>query len=205
MTYFIFSVLLIIAYKWWNRKLQNTSKKQISTSTQQFNNNNSEESLNRVVLQVLETIEIISTTKNVDVLSSRFEFLLKKYPQLVYEYHHPNYRNEALQTLDTYKQLYYNKVILEEQLQVITDPGNFDLDSYICNSLLNCFNRNYKFQQAQIDNLKTQRGKNGRYKKLLANIEITSNLIEEYSLQNTAYYQTRLDSKRLEITEFIVE
>lgn len=200
--YFLLGIILFIAYKWWNKKLQKTSI-QIHKTQSNFNYEN--RTSKRIILQVLETVEIIATTKNVDILSSRFELLLKKYPQLIFEFNKPNYGGKAIETLDNYKQLYYDKVVLQEQLEVITNPDKFDLDKFICSALLNCFDRNYAFQKTQLDLLKTQRGKNGRYKKLLENIEITRNLIEQYSLQDTTYYQKLLDSKKLEISSFIQE
>lgn len=126
--------------------------------------------INRIVMQVLESIEIISNTKNIDTLKSRQDFLEKVFEELCIAYNTKNYRREALATIDAYKQLYYDKDVNEYQLTAVTNPMSFNLNAFACVSIMNCFFKNAGFQQNTIDQLKTERGKLGRYKKLYENL-----------------------------------
>ncbi len=136
--------------------------------------------VNRIVMQVLETIEIISTTRNLDTLKSRIQFLLKVFKELCDVYHSKNYRRQTLATIDAYKQLYYDKVVTEIQAEAVTDPLNFKMNEFICFSIYQTFVRNYNFQVLALEQLKTDRGKKGRYNKLLNDIDETNNLMDKY-------------------------
>lgn len=138
--------------------------------------------INRIVTQVLESIEICQSTKNIDTLLSRLNFLDKVFKELLVVYNAPKYRTTTLQSIDNYKQLYYNKELTEHQLNAVTNPPDFEYESFKAWSLYNCFRLNFEFQIAEAEKLKTQRGKLGRYNKLLENLETTKNAIKyEYS------------------------
>jgi hypothetical protein len=133
--------------------------------------------VNRIVMQVLESIDIAQTTKNIDTLISRLNFLNKVFRELLEAYNTKDYRSETLKTIDNYKQLYYDRELSENQLVAVTNPLGFKLDLFQSWSVYHCFKLNYEFQISEASKLKTERGKLGRYKKLQENLELTKSLI----------------------------
>lgn len=130
------------------------------------------------IYQTLETIGVIETTKNLDILISRYELLLKIYDDLKMASLHSNYTKDFQKALDLYKQMYYEKTPTENQLVSIVKPLEFDMNSFYYISVYQCFVRSYEFQNQQIENLKTEKGKQGRYNKLLENLYLAKNIVE---------------------------
>lgn len=130
------------------------------------------------IYQTLETIDIIETTKNLDTLISRFDFLITIYDDIKIGSLHLNYKRDFQNSLDKYKQMYYDKTPTQNQLTSIVKPLEFDLLSFYYISVYQCFVRSYEFQNQQIENLKTEKGKQGRYNKLLENLFLAKNIVE---------------------------
>jgi ABC-type multidrug transport system fused ATPase/permease subunit len=137
----------------------------------------SRENIQRKVFQTLETIEIIETTKNLDTLISRYDFLNKVYVEVKFASIYPNYVPDFQIALDNYKQMYYDKIPSQTQLTAIVKPNDFDMKTFYSEAIYNCFIRNYEFQIQQIELLKTENGKKGRYIKLQENASTSVDLI----------------------------
>lgn len=136
------------------------------------------------IYQALESIEIIGSTKNLDTLISRYDFLTKIYDDIKMASLNPIYKNDFQKALDEYKQMYYNVIPTQNQLNAIVKPLEFDLHSFYYISTYQCFVRNYEFQTNQIELLKTEKGKQGRYKKLLENLYLTKKIVELEIMNN---------------------
>lgn len=180
-------------------KLQNnepikTQEKEVNISTtivqKKFNERNSNfnyssQMIKGKIFQVLESIEIIETTKNIDTLMSRYDFLLKIYDDIKIASSYSNYKIDFQKTIDEYKQMYYDKNPTQNQLIAIVKPLEFDLISFYYISCYRCFVRNCETQNKIIETLKTEKGKVGRYKKLLENLYVVKNIVENEILNNS--------------------
>lgn len=131
------------------------------------------------ILQSLETIEIIESTKNLDTLQSRYLYLIKLFHELQIASTTSRYFRDAQDSIDDYKQLYYDKIPHRTQLAGVLKPLEFDIVAFGGESVFNCFMRHYDFQLQQINSLKTASGKKGRYKKLLDSLDETTILLRD--------------------------
>ncbi|HHT9079208.1 TPA: hypothetical protein ACT5CJ_001988 [Flavobacterium psychrophilum] len=130
------------------------------------------------IYQTLETIDIMESTKNLDTLISRFDFLITIYDDLKIGSVHLNYKRDFQNSLDKYKQMYYDKTPTQNQLNAIVNPLKFDLITFYYISVYQCFVRCYEFQNQVIETLKTEKGKQGRFIKLLENLYLAKNIVE---------------------------
>lgn len=163
-------------------KLKKAGKEFFNNSNNNYEKINSDKLIvsNGRVLQVLETIEIISSTRSIDTLKSRYKFLKSILPELIKDSNSSEYKVEFQQALDYYKQAYYDKTPTQDQLQCIISPDSFNIEEYLCRSLYTCFLHYYDFQKKEINLLKTKKGKMGRHLKVL---EILSET-QEFMIQN---------------------
>jgi len=156
------------------------------------------------VYQALESIEIIETTKNIDTLESRYNFLQQLFQELKIASYTPRYANDVQTALDQYKQMYYDKTPTKTQLVGLLKPIEFDMDTFYCSSIYNCFIRHYETQINEISLLKTEKGKKGRYGKLYESVLKSKELIYNECLssinfdelyQSLEQYENELESK----------
>lgn len=132
--------------------------------------------------QAMESVDVVETTKNIDTLISRYDFLNTLIPELIIASHHNRYSKDVQEVVDHYKQMYYDKTPTHSQLILLLKPIEFDLETFGLESVYNCTIRFYQFQLTQIDVLKTENGKKARYKKLIENIRISKEYIYEHFL-----------------------
>ena len=157
------------------------------------------------IYQALESIEIIETTKNIDTLESRYNFLQPLFQELKLASHTPRYTNDVQVALDQYKQMYYDKTPTQIQLTGLLKPTSFDMNTFYCNSIYNCFMKHYKTQIKEIAVLKTESGKKGRYKKLYDSVIKAKELMYEDCLSAINFddlYQN-LEEKEYQLQDFL--
>ena len=158
------------------------------------------------ILQSLESMEIIESTKNLDTLQSRYSFLQKLFHELQIASTNSRYLRDAQDSIDDYKQLYYDKIPRRTQLAGVLKPLDFDIVAFGGESVFNCFMRHYDFQLQQIDSLKTESGKKGRYKKLLESLDETTILLREEFIGGKDFEDShqRLKKIKLEIEQKLI-
>lgn len=128
-------------------------------------------------LQLLESINILNTTKNLDTLIGRYEFVSKMYDDFVKASHNKRYISDIQIAIDQYKSMYYDRILKDYELQLLVKPDNENLTDYYSDCLFKCFNEFYKEQMEQIENLKRDDAKQRRKEKV---IEIADNTISEF-------------------------
>ena len=101
--------------------------------------------------------------------------------------------------------MYYDKTPSQIQLIGLLKPKEFDLISFYCFSIYNCTLRNYNTQIDEIEKLKTEKGKKGRFKKLLENIHQSKSLMlnECVSSQDFDEFYNKLKFLEFEIEKNI--
>jgi len=118
-------------------------------------------------LQILESINIISNTKNIDTLRGRFEFICKIYGDLVNGSKAAIYFYDIQRSIDEYKIRYYNIILNDFEISLIIKPNFSNLISLYSECIRNCFMKFYDEQNIQINQLKQQNAKIKRRKKIV--------------------------------------
>lgn len=133
--------------------------------------------IQRQGLQLLESINILNTTKNLDTLIGRHDFVSKMYDDFVKASHNKRYISDIQVAIDQYKSMYYDRILKDYELQLLVRPDHENLTDYYSDCLFNCFNGFYKEQIEQIENLKRDDAKQRRKEKV---VEIADETISEF-------------------------
>jgi hypothetical protein len=128
-------------------------------------------------IQILESLNILNTTKNIDTLKSRFDFILKMYDNFIKASYNKRYISDIQIAVDEYKTMYYDKIINDFELKLLVKPENENLTDYYSECLFNCFNQFVKEQEIQIESLKRADARKRRKEKI---VNISNEIIAEF-------------------------
>ena len=131
--------------------------------------------IQRQGIQLLESINILNNTKNIDTLKGRFEFINHFYNYFIKASSNKRYLSDIHKAIDEYKTMYYDKILKDFELSIIVKPDNKKLISYYAECLMNCFMLYYDEQRKQIQTLKRQNAKERRLEKIVEVAEETLN------------------------------
>ncbi len=137
-----------------------------NSSKQPYTGNYIPESVQRSAFQVLETMHIIGTSKALDTIIGRYDFLLQIFNVLKAGASHPRYVSDITNSVDRYKSMYYDRIPQEYQLTIVAKPNEFDLVNFYCQSLLNAFKRTYEDYTEEVQMLKREDAKIRRREKV---------------------------------------
>lgn len=119
-------------------------------------------------MQLLESLYIIQTTKNLDILQSRIEFINQIYKTFIINAEYPErYRIDTYRAIDEYKVRYYDRTPTEEQLFCIVSPDFDKLNFFYSISIADCCERYVNFQNEQLKLLKRQSAIDNRIKDII--------------------------------------
>jgi len=100
--------------------------------------------------QLLESLEIIDTTTRIDTLSSRIEFVNTIYPDLIKASRYGRYIAEIQKGIDMYKTMYYDRMIKDEQAQLLLFPSHEDMKHYFSTCIARCYERYVDRQKTEL-------------------------------------------------------
>ena len=108
-------------------------------------------------VQLLESIHIIESTKDIETLRSRIDFLLKTYSSLVVlaVFKH-KYVAEAEKAMNTYKVRYSERIITESQAALLLTPDLVALKNHISNCIVLSYAAHVKSELSQMEKLTRQ-------------------------------------------------
>lgn len=138
--------------------------------------------IQRQGIQLLESINILNSTKNHDTLIGRYDFIIKIYDDFVKASYNKRYIADIQLAIDQYKTMYYDKTLNEYELQLLIKPNTGNLKLYYCECIFNCFNGFYKEQIDQLENLKKEDAKQRRKDKI---IEIGNKTIYQFDINGS--------------------
>ncbi len=184
MTPLVIILIIVIIIVFAVSKSKKTDSSSIQTTTKQTNNNSSSgqqvftgdylpQNIQRTGLQALETINIIGTSKAIDTIKGRYEFLLKIIDTLKRGQNNSRYLSDIQKSIDQYKSMYYDRVPQDYELAILLKPTNFDLIDFYCKALFSAFKRNYEEHQEEIKLLKRDDAKLRRKEKIKEIITFT--------------------------------
>lgn len=181
MTTFIIIVIVIVVIA----VLVGNSKKKVQFTTttnptsgnsirqQVFTGDYLPQNIQRTGLQVLETIHIIGTSKAIDTIKGRYDFLLQIIGTLQRGQSNSRYLSDIQKSIDTYKSMYYDRVAQDYELALLLKPTEFDLTDFYCKSLFSAFKRNFEEHSEEIKLLKREDAKVRRKEKIKEIIKFT--------------------------------
>lgn len=151
-------------------------------------------------IQVLESSYIIATSKNIETIKSRHDFLLQRIASLKQGQSNSQYSVCVQLTTEHYKSMYYDRPLQDYQLAVLSNPNSFDLNNFYCNSLVNAMKRFCGEQTDEINAMKKETAKAKRTAKVLETIRTTKNELQTKCSTASTYSTSLTELENLETT-----
>ena len=151
-------------------------------------------------IQVLESSYIIATSKNIDTIKSRYEFLLERISSLKQGQSNPHYSSGVQLATDRYKELYYDRPLQDYQLSIISNPKGFDINNFYCNSLVGAMKRFCEEQAGEINAMKKETAKSKRTAKVSETIRTSKTELQAKCSTTSSYSTALTELKSLENT-----
>jgi hypothetical protein len=151
-------------------------------------------------IQVLESSYIIGTSKNIETIKSRQDFLLQRLQSLKQGQSNSQYSTCVGLTTEHYKTMYYDRPLQDYQLEIISNPNGFDINNFYCNSLVNAMKRFCAEQLKEINAMKKENAKAKRAAKVLATIGITKTELQTKCSTSAGYPTALTELENLETT-----
>lgn len=205
----IIFVIVVIAVLAGNSK----KKTQLTTTTNPTSGNSSNadrqqvftgdylpQNIQRTGLQVLETIHIIGTSKAVDTIKGRYDFLLQIIGKLQKGQSNSRYLSDIQKSIDTYKSMYYDRVPQDYELALLLKPAEFDLTDFYCKSLFAAFKRSFEEHSEEIKLLKREDAKIRRREKIKELIEFTKDELNSKCSSAASFVTVMTELEKIEST-----
>lgn len=154
----------------------------------------------RIALQVLETTHIIATSKSLDTVQSRFQFLIEILPALIKSSSNPRFELLVQRALDQYKSTYYSTIPQDFQMAAVLRPDSFDLAEFYCNSLGMAMNRYLEEQAEAIRILKSAGAINRRLEKVGEVLRLTKSELALYCSTSPSYSNVCMALDKVEVS-----
>lgn len=133
-------------------------------------------------IQLLESIQIIATTHNVQTLDSRIKYIIPLYERFLANSRFEIYDDIVGMAIEQYRMKYPDRTLTNNQLLLIKVPDRNDLLSFISQSISGSYTRYVRLQQEQINGLVRQSAKEKRYTTIKVQREEFLALYERYAI-----------------------
>lgn len=154
----------------------------------------------RAAIQTMETLYIIATSKNIETIKGRYDFLLTLIPTLKSAKSSSQYSTIIKMALDQFKTMYPASVPQDYQLAVLSNPGTFDVNDFYSNSLVNAIKRFCEKQSEEIKALKKEATKAKRISKAVETIKSTQYELETKCSLASSFPTAIAELKKLTVT-----
>ena len=158
-----------------------------------LSNNTIKRNLERDFYQSFESIELITTSVNYDVIKSRI--LILESLIVVIQLQKDSISQDKFESLlsiavDKYKKDYYDRIFKDFQITLLLKNKEQRHDFY-AECIYDGFIRYVKNQQLEIDNLKTEKGKANRMTKIMETRQYFITVLEETARRANNYEEIR--------------
>jgi len=208
---FLVIVIIIAVIIYFVVKENNKKKANLNQSPSKSNNRQSSspgnhqllnlyhpETIQRAGIQVLESANIIATSKALDTVQGRYTFLLQVLDTLKTGQNNPRYVSDIQRSIDAYKGMYYDRIPTQEELAILIKPKEFNTTDFYCNSLLRSFKEAYQDQLLQMDALKRDDAKARRKEKLYQLLLTTKDEVKVKCSQAISYQMVIEELEKVE-------
>jgi hypothetical protein len=154
----------------------------------------------RAVIQTLESLYILATSKNLETIKERYDFLLTLLPTLKSAKNDTQYSIVIQSAIVQFKTMYPTSVLQDYQLTVINNPDTFEISEFYCDSLVNATKRYCKKQFEEINTLKKETAKTKRIIKLADSIKSIQNELQLKCSASESYQTAKVELEKLLLT-----
>lgn len=158
------------------------------------------QTIQRTGLQVLETIHIIGTSKAIDTIKGRYDFLLQIIGTLQKGQSNSRYLSDIQKSIDTYKAMYYDRVPQNYELALLLKPVEFDLTDFYCKSLFAAFKRSFEEHSEEIKLLKREDAKIRRKEKIKEIVKFTKDELNSKCSSAASFINVMTELEKIEST-----
>lgn len=149
---------------------------------------------------VLETIHIISTSKNIETIKNRYAILLDNIEALKQSQSNPEYSQGVQASINMYKSLYHDRVIQDYQLAVLSKPNDFNVTEFYCNALVNGTKKITIDETQEINAMKRESAKAKRKVKVIEILESAKAELQNKCSSALSYSLALAEINKLERT-----
>ena len=136
--------------------------------------------------QLIESIELMSSSKNPDIVIGRYSFCEKLCFRLAKFSDSSLYEKQVYGAVEEYKKNYYDRNIREEQIYFANNPEDHHrLEEYYIKQLARCFTAYAENHQELINGMKQKKAMVNRYNKMLEAIKMILDELEKLSETET--------------------
>lgn len=151
----------------------------------------------RAIIQTMESLYILATSKNIETIKGRYDFLLTLLPTLKSAKNNSQYSNVIPSALEQFQTMYPAGVPQDYQLAVIHNPEAFDINDFYCSSLVNATKRYYEKQIEEINALKKETAKTKRAAKVIDTIKLVQNELQLKCSASETYPTANVELEKL--------
>jgi hypothetical protein len=137
--------------------------------------------------QLLESIYILETTKNFDTLCSRMDFIEQIYKNFIPASKINTYQNYMTEAIDTYKTMYYDRILTENQISLLLHPNLQNIQLFYSDCIVHCYERYVEHQILEINKLKTNAAKEKRKDDIIKKGYSAKYMFKEYNLPDIGH------------------
>jgi len=163
------------------KELAGSDKKNMPTTS---NIQYEPEQIQRQGFQILESLHILSTTKNIDTLKGRFEFILQLYDHFIQASHNKRFISDVQVSIDQYKTTYYERIPDEYELNLLLKPDKEHLKQFYAKCVMHCLTKFQEEQEKQIESLKRRDAKERRINKIIQVADEAQKELLQHESQN---------------------
>lgn len=154
--------------------------------------------------QLLESLYLIETTRNIKTLDERIGFTLQLYERFVVNRYFDRYNSLIDKEVEDYQMLYYDRTVSDIQMRLITMPNKAELNEFISQCICDSYIRYCELQMEQIQHLVRQTAIDKRYESLVKICDEYIALYDKYDIPGQANVEHIMSySRDLKTVNFI--
>jgi hypothetical protein len=186
---FIIIILLIVFIIWQIKRAIRMRKNAESPLTLSTGGKLNNGVLSGLFFQLLESLDIMNTSKNVDIIIGRYEFVNKLTTGLAPHSLSPTYNKSFVAVVENYKQMYYDKTLFEDQVTIAKNPQDKSkLVNFYASSLIRALYMNVQNHNEAIISMKQKKAIQGRYDKIIELCDMVKEQILSLNIENRNNY-----------------
>jgi hypothetical protein len=150
----------------------------------------------------MESAHIVATSKTLDTVMSRYQFLARLHAGLIKESTTLGYSLHIQGAIDQFKAVRYQTIPEAYQMQLVIEPKSFDIAEFYALSLQGVAQRSTEAQAVAIQGLKKEDAKQRRMKKIKSDLDACLLELDGHCRRAASYPTVRA---RLEAAIAVIE
>lgn len=196
---FIVIILLIVFIIWQVKRAIRMRKKSQPLPRLSTNGKLNNGVLSGLFFQLLESLDVINTSKNVDIIIGRYEFAKTVTSGLAPHSTSATYNKSFIAVVENYKQMYFDKNLFEDQVYIAKNPQDTNqLNEFYAISLIRALLANFQIHLEAIAVMKQKKAMQGRFDKIIELCDMVTEQIKELPIDSRNQYLEKIFELRRE-------